>query len=162
MCLCESHSTSRVAVLEPALPSCLHCLPEASAPALPSRHSWQKASRSDSQSCISSFLLLPLAPSPHYTPHPNTIPSLKFRPGFLTLQHRPSDLQVTLLSQPRRIASNCKRWREQCSQSAGHSKPAVPQHRAQLHTPLLRSRSCHCCSMSSSNQDASCRTARCH
>lgn len=40
MCLCESQPTSRVAVLEPALPSCLHCLPEASAPALPS-HSWQ-------------------------------------------------------------------------------------------------------------------------
>lgn len=26
---------------------------------------------------------------------------------------------------------SCKHWREQCSQTEGHSKPAVPQHRAQ-------------------------------
>lgn len=129
--LCESHSTSRVPVLQPALPSCLHFLPEASAPALPSHHSWQAESTSDSQCWISSFLLLPpgtitpLQPSSQHHPQPQVqarlshlLASPQWCAGYPALSAHKNHIK-------------CKHWREQCSQTAGHSKPAVPQHWAQ-------------------------------
>lgn len=65
----------------PACTSSLKPLPQLFPPTTAGR---QKTSRSDSQCWISSFLLLSLAPSLHYIPHPNTIPSLKCRPSSLT------------------------------------------------------------------------------
>lgn len=127
MCLCESHSTSRVALLEPALPSCLTAslkpLPQLFLPTTAGR---QKVSRSNSQRWISSFLLLLLAPSPHYSPHPNTIPSLQCRPGFLTLQHHHSDLQVTLqVTLEGAMLTDCRAQQDSCATS--HTPPPKVQ-----------------------------------
>lgn len=87
VCACVSHTPPPEWLCWSQLspPACTASLKPLPQLFLPDTAGRQKASRSDSQSWISSFLLLPLAPSPHYTPHPNTNPSLKFRPGFLTL-----------------------------------------------------------------------------
>lgn len=56
----------------PACTASLKPLPQLFLPTTAGR---QKASRSNSQCWIRSFLLLPLAPSPHYTPHSTPSPA---------------------------------------------------------------------------------------
>lgn len=89
MCLCESHSTSRVAVLSqlppPACTASLKPLPQLFLPTTAGR---QKASRGDSQCWISSFLLLPWHHHPTTplipTPSPASSAGQEFSPFSIT------------------------------------------------------------------------------
>lgn len=136
--------------LLPALPPHSFC----SSSSVPNRASMQITSRSMAE-CCSSLLLCSPAPSFHYTPYPNTIPSLKFQ---VMIPHTSASCHLFPGYPAFSVQRDCIRSYVEGSNTEqvacclqGSASQLCHSTQTQLQKLLVRpSRFCHCCSMDSS------------